>query len=88
MNSVQIDKKHEWNNKVLLFNNNTYFLPIKSKLLLKGIKNFDIQDSSGTILFTLLVWINLKGAPKEIEDRLMNKGVIYRIGMNPEKTLT
>ena len=88
MANVAVIQKHEWDNKVLLFDNNTYFLPVKSKLLLKGIKNFDIQSSTGTILFTLLVWINLKGVPKEIEDRLMEKGVIYRVGMNPEKTFT
>jgi hypothetical protein len=33
---------HDWNDKVLLFKDNTYLIPIKTKILIKRIKDIEM----------------------------------------------
>lgn len=46
-----------------------------------------MDTGKGTILYTFLLWINLEGAPEDIKTYLMDYGIKYRIGANPETSL-
>ena len=72
---------------MLKFGKDVYVLPCKTKLLVKRIKSVNMDDGIVTMNYTQLVWINVKGAPKEISDKFEpdeNFKLKYRIEFQEE----
>jgi hypothetical protein len=64
----------------LLFNGDTYLIPTRTFLLLKRIKKIDMVEGIASVEYTHLVWMNLKGIPAEIQDKLSgDEPIKYRI---------
>jgi hypothetical protein len=62
-------------------------LPCRAKLLLKRLKNFDTTGGTGEIFYTFLLWIETKGAPEEVREKLLDK-IKHRIGYGEEEDFT
>ena len=60
---------------------------MKCKILCKRLKDFDMARGCGTLFYTFLLWINTKGAPVPIRDKLM-KCIKFRIGFDVEESFT
>jgi hypothetical protein len=84
---MQVSNTNDWNMKVLLHGDNTYLLPVSNKLIVKRMKDFDMQRGVATLNYTHVLWIRCKGAPKEVVDKL-KKEIKYRIGFSEEEKLT
>jgi hypothetical protein len=61
---------------------------MRSKLLVKGLSNFDQEKGTIDLSYTFLLWLNCKGAPKEILNRLLKEKITYRIGIDSEENFT
>ena len=64
---------------------NIYFIPVRSKMILKKVKNLDMMSASAEVAFTQLIWINLVDAPEEIQKRLGGE-VPINMRINQEAT--
>ena len=57
------DYSDSHNRNVLRFKENTYLVPARSSLLLKRIKEIDMEKGVVNVSYTHLVWFNVKGLP-------------------------
>jgi hypothetical protein len=69
-----------YSRNLLLFDGDTYLIPTKTFLILKRLKKIDMKEGAVTVDYTHLVWMNLKGLPAEIQQKLSGEEPIkYRI---------
>lgn len=50
---------------------NTIYLPLASKLLMKDIRNIEPSNNTADLHYTMLIWITYPSEPKFIEEHLL-----------------
>ncbi|CDW83184.1 UNKNOWN [Stylonychia lemnae] len=88
-NSIRpaMEQQQNWDNKVLIHNDKTILIPARTKLLLKRIKEVDMNRGICVLNYTQLVWLCCAGLPEKLVTELKTN-LKYRVGFDTEESFT